>query len=95
MKILNGIAYNLNWNLIQLNSYWDLIQNSKLILNWIEKKRDANWCKRFWNFSLDYGVQKNNLNRKKNEKIPFHAFVFGSQLIRFQSFGRLMESKAT
>lgn len=34
-------------------------------------------------------------NRNKYEKPPFRAFVFKNQLNRFQSFGQLMESKAT
>jgi hypothetical protein len=38
---------------------------------------------------------KNNLNKNKYEKPPFRAFVFGNQQNRFQSFGQLMESKAT
>jgi hypothetical protein len=55
----------------------------------------SNWCKRFSNFSLHYGVEKNKNNKNKYGKPPFHAFVFGNQLNRFQIFGQLMESKAT
>jgi hypothetical protein len=87
---------NIEWHCIQLELKFDSIKSIlNLNSNSIEKKWDAIWCKRFWKKSLEYGVEKNNLNINKYEKIPFHAFVFGSQLIRFQSFGQLMESKAT
>jgi hypothetical protein len=80
MKILNDIACNLNWNLIQLNSYWNLINGMQIGAKGFEKF--------LWSW-------RNFLNRNKYEKPPFSAFVFGNQLNRFQSFGQLMESKAT
>jgi hypothetical protein len=80
MKILNDIACNLNWNLIQLRSYWNLINGMQI------------GAKGFENFLWSWNLKK---NKNKNEKPPFHAFVFGNQQNRFQSCGQLMESKAT
>jgi hypothetical protein len=48
MKILNNIGCALNWIefKIELNS------------NWIKKKWDANWWRRYWKFACKHDVGK-------------------------------------
>jgi hypothetical protein len=41
------------------------------------------------------GVENKIKIETNMKKPPLRAFVFGNQLNRFQSFGQLMESKAT
>jgi len=55
-------------NLIQIHQQW----NS----NSIEKKQDANWCKRYWKYAYDYGVERNFKNYEilKPKPIAFASF---------------------
>ncbi len=47
MKILNDIAYNLNWISIQFNTY---------LIEFKFKKWDANWCTRHQKSDCEYDV---------------------------------------
>jgi hypothetical protein len=59
----------MNLNLIKSNL--DLF---KLISNSIEDKWDANWCKTYWNFSLDYDFEKKWWKDKDPKRHFFNPF---------------------
>ncbi len=90
---VNWNSIELNWIEIhcleiELNSNSTKF-NSKIILKWnwiefkfIEKKWNAKWWKRYWNFTCKYGVKKKL--RNKYGKTHFHAFLFENWLNKFQ-----------
>jgi len=65
------------WNGIKISISIELKSNS------IEEKWDANWCKRYWKPTCEYGVEKKPLKIHKSKKAHFHFSLFGNWLNRF------------
>jgi hypothetical protein len=49
----------------------------------MENKWDANWWKRYWKSSHEYGVSKKPLKKQKYEKTHFHSSSLRNGLNKF------------
>jgi hypothetical protein len=76
----------LEWNWIQKNGmkfkfYW-------IWMNSIEKKWEANRCKRYWNSAGNYDVERIR-KFEKSEKKPFYSSLLENQVIQKYDLGNL------
>jgi hypothetical protein len=71
MKILNNIGCALNS--IESNSIQQL---DWFELNWIKKKRDANWSRRYWKIACKHDVGKKLLKATNPiERLCIHFYL--------------------
>ncbi len=93
---------NTVWNVLLWTHYFDrkstilACKYPKLneIQIYIEKKWDANWWKRYWKFSHDYGVEIFFLKGHIYEKTPFHSSLVVGKLL-FTNSNLELSSKRT
>ncbi len=49
--------------------------------NPIEKKLDPYWRRRYWKFTLEYGVEKKDKDSKKNPSMPFYLGIWAKHIL--------------
>jgi len=73
MKVLNGIACELNWIEIQFNS------TIGLKFNWIGKNKNTNWWRKYWKFTHEYDIEIVFFFKKhKLKNMPFIPCYLGT-----------------